>query len=115
MGAEFLVVITNDMWFGPSSVPFQHARMSVFRAIENRVPLARCANTGVSMFIDRWGRTSEMTEMNERKLIYGNLQPEPSTSLYNRWGDFLPRVSIFGTVLFIIIAIAFVKRGKYNE
>ncbi|MCP4583348.1 MAG: apolipoprotein N-acyltransferase [candidate division Zixibacteria bacterium] len=114
-GAEFLVVITNDMWFGRSSMPFQHARMSVFRAIENRVPIARCANTGVSMFIDSWGRTTGVTKMNEQKLIYGNLRPEQSTSLYNRWGDFLPKASIFGTLLFIIIAIAFAKRGKYNE
>jgi len=69
LGAEYLVVITNDMWFGPSSLPYQHARMSIFRAIENRVPLVRCANTGISMFVDRWGHVSNETETFEQELV----------------------------------------------
>ncbi len=113
-GAEFLVVITNDMWFGPSSVPYQHAQMSVFRAVENRVPLARCANTGVSMFIDRWGRVKGQTNMFEEKLVYGSIKPEVSKSFYNHCGNFLPVGSLLGTV-FIIFAVAFLKRGKYND
>lgn len=113
-GAEFLVVITNDMWFGPSSVPYQHAQMSVFRAVENRVPLARCANTGVSMFIDRWGRVEGQTNMFEEKLVYGSIKPEVSKSFYNRYGNFLPIGSLLGTV-FIIFAVAFLKKGKYND
>jgi len=114
LGAQFLVVITNDMWFGPSSLPFQHARMSIFRAVENRVPLARCANTGVSMFIDRWGRTSNVTQMDEKQLIVGDIQPEISASFYNRWGNFIPWGTLLGSIL-IIIAVAFIRRGKYNE
>jgi len=113
-GAQFLVVITNDMWFGPSSVPYQHAQMSVFRAIENRVPVARCANTGVSMFVDRWGRTHDETRMYEQKLIVEAMAPETSTSIYNRIGDILPLFALAGTLL-SIIAVAFLYRGKYNE
>jgi len=113
-GAEFLVVITNDMWFGPSSMPYQHAQMSVFRAIENRVPLARCANTGVSMFIDRWGRARKVTKMDEEKLIIGDIKPEISTSIYNRWGNFISQATLLGSIL-IIITVAFIRRGKYNE
>jgi apolipoprotein N-acyltransferase len=112
-GAQFLVVITNDMWFGPSSLPYQHARMSVFRAIENRVPLVRCANTGVSMFVDRWGRTYDETGMFERRMAVGSIKPEKSNSIYNRYGDILPVLCIAGTLL-SIIAVAFSRRKGYN-
>ncbi len=61
-GAEFLVVLTNDAWYGMSSAAYQHAACSVFRAIENRVPLVRCANTGYSCFIDRRGRIYDAVE-----------------------------------------------------
>ncbi len=54
-GAEFLIVITNDAWFGKSAAPYQHLQASVFRAIENGVPVIRAANTGVSAFISPSG------------------------------------------------------------
>ncbi|MBI4335574.1 MAG: apolipoprotein N-acyltransferase [Candidatus Omnitrophica bacterium] len=54
--AQFLVNITNDAWFMETSAPYQHAAASVFRAVENRVPVVRAANTGLSCFIDRTGR-----------------------------------------------------------
>jgi len=111
-GAQFLVVITNDMWFGPSSLPYQHAQMSIYRAIENRLPLVRCANTGISMFVDRWGRVYNRTKMFERKLIMGTIIPEQSTSIYNRVGDFLPICCIFGSIL--VIAVVVFMKGRYD-
>ncbi|MBI4974695.1 MAG: apolipoprotein N-acyltransferase, partial [Candidatus Omnitrophica bacterium] len=61
-GADFLVNITNDAWFGKSSAPYQHAQSSVFRAVENRVNIVRAANTGLSCFIDQKGRVIDSVE-----------------------------------------------------
>jgi len=61
-GAKFLVVITNDAWYGRSGAAYQHAACSVFRAIENRVPVVRCANTGYSCFIDSKGKIYDSVE-----------------------------------------------------
>lgn len=55
-GANLLVNLTNDGWYGRSSAPWQHLSMAVFRAVENRRGLVRSANTGVSAFIDPLGR-----------------------------------------------------------
>jgi len=58
-GANLLVNITNDAWYGRSSAPWQHLSMSVFRAVENRRSLVRSANTGVSAVIDPLGRITK--------------------------------------------------------
>jgi apolipoprotein N-acyltransferase len=55
-GARWLVVITNDGWFGRSAASIQHMQASVFRAVENRVWVVRAANTGWTGCIDPWGR-----------------------------------------------------------
>ncbi len=60
-GARLLVNQTNDAWFDETAAPVQHLSHSVFRAVENRVPLVRCANTGISCWIDPAGRIHEAT------------------------------------------------------
>ena len=86
-GARFLVNITNDAWFGRSSAPHQHARAAVFRAIENRIGIARSANTGVSMFVDPYGRTFETTRIFTPALRIGSLPLRAEETFYTRYGN----------------------------
>ena len=47
-GAQFITIQANDGWLGKSAGPYQHFELARLRAIENRVPIVRCANTGIS-------------------------------------------------------------------
>lgn len=60
-GAEFLVNITNDAWFGKSAASYQHMSMGALRAVENRVPIVRAANTGVSGAVEANGKLRDET------------------------------------------------------
>ena len=62
-GAEVLVNLTNDAWYGLSGAPYQFLRMVAMRAVETGRPVARAANTGVSAFIDPLGRIHEATPL----------------------------------------------------
>jgi apolipoprotein N-acyltransferase len=62
LGPNALVNITNDAWFGRTAEPHQHLALAVFRAVENRLELARAVNTGVSAHVDAAGRVRAQTQ-----------------------------------------------------
>lgn len=68
-GAHFMVTITNDAWFGRTSAPYQHLAQATFRAIENRIWLVRAANTGISAFVDPWGRIRKASGLFTREVL----------------------------------------------
>jgi apolipoprotein N-acyltransferase len=86
-GAEFMVTITNDAWFGASTAPFQHFGMVVLRAVENRRAFARAANTGVSGFIDSQGRILSATPIFEERAVTGAIPVERTVTFYTSYGD----------------------------
>lgn len=86
-GADFLVNISNDSWFGPTSAHYQHFAMAVFRCVENRRPLARAANTGISGFIDVSGRVLAQLPPFTEGINLCRLPVEKRTTFYGRFGD----------------------------
>jgi apolipoprotein N-acyltransferase len=111
LGAKFLVVITNDMWFGRTSLFEQHAMMAVLRAIENRLPVVRAANTGISMAADKTGRILAKSGVFKEEYLVVTIHPEESKSVYNNIGDIIPRASAI--VAFFCLIIAFLKKKEY--
>ncbi len=98
-GADLLVNITNDVWFGNSPAPYQHARMALVRAVEFRRPLVRCANTGISMIVDRTGRVRERLGMFVEGTLRAKVRPETPLTFYARVGDWIVPLSA-GVLLF---------------
>lgn len=88
-GADLLVNITNDAWFGRSSAPYQHAAHLVMRAIENRVGIARAANTGISGFVDPLGRQHQRTPLFVSAAETRRLETSEVIPPYTRFGDWM--------------------------
>ncbi len=108
-GADLLVNITNDGWFGRTQAPYQHFSASVFRAVENRLSLVRSANTGVSGFISPTGKiTGVVADKKGREtftpgLLTRQVELNFTTGLtfYSRFGDWF----IFLNLIFVALGI----------
>ncbi len=114
-GAQFLVNITNDAWFGRSSAARQHLAASVFRAVENRTFVVRAANTGISGFISPYGKISSLVSDSSGKDIfisgYGLNEvflPQKSPTGYQRRGD----IAIIICILLLVYAIFLLRRAS---
>lgn len=86
-GADFLVNVTNDAWYGRTSAPRQHLVQATFRAIENRVPLVRAANTGISAFVDADGRIRWEGPLFEMLWRVEEIRWTGVRTFYTRFGD----------------------------
>ena len=94
----WIVMVTNDAWFGGGSGPYQHYAMARYRAIEEGLPVARAASGGISAIVDAYGRqvaaTNSRTEYAEAQL-----PPAVSETPFALWG------SILLSVLFVFVAV----------
>lgn len=110
-GAQFIVNITNEARFGKTAGPYQLASIGVFRAVENRVYVIRCANTGVSCIIDPYGRILDRIKDQKgqdlfvRGVMTGLVIPLNSRTFYTRYGDWMVWVAMLGSVVFLVIAL----------
>lgn len=112
-GAQFLVVITNDGWFGNTSGPRQHAQIAVYRAIENRVWIARCANTGISEFIDPYGRIHSRTPFNREAVLTKSIALRKEDPYFVRHGTlFLTIILIADGLILCSVFFHPLRRGR---
>ncbi len=105
---DFMVNITNDAWFGKTAGPYQHFSMVVFRAIENRKPVIRSANSGISGFIDSSGRIIAKTGLFQKQLLTEDVKTDNTLTFYSRYGD------LFTYFCMVIAAILFINLKSWR-
>jgi apolipoprotein N-acyltransferase len=91
-GAQVLVNLTNDVWFGATRAPYQHRALAAFRAVENRVYLVRVTNTGLTSIIDALGREPAALPIFQSDALVYTIQPLRQSSLYTRFGDWFAQL-----------------------
>jgi apolipoprotein N-acyltransferase len=117
-GAEALLAITNDAWYGRTGAPYQFLAITAMRSAETRVWTARAANTGVSAIIDSRGRVRSRTRIFERGLLVEDvpLRPAPrGGSFYTRHGDVFAFACWIGTAVLGVIVRARLWGARRSE
>jgi apolipoprotein N-acyltransferase len=108
-GAELIVTLSNDSWFGSGPGGRLHQLGAAFRSIETRRPQVRATNTGISAVIDASGALVAMAGVEERATLIGRVVPERRrTTVVVRWGEWLGPVAL---ALAAVLTIAARRRG----
>lgn len=113
-GAQFLVNITNDAWFGRTSAPYQHMSMAIFRAVETRRAVARAANTGISAVIDPLGKKLKKTPLFREAVLTQSLPIMDQNTLYVNGGFMFERLCLGLLVLCAAWHIGAARLRKYR-
>jgi apolipoprotein N-acyltransferase len=104
-GAEYLVNITNDAWFGKTAASHQHISIAALRAVENRTPIVRAANTGISGIIDPTGELRNTTQLFTREFVIGDIAPNKGPrTFYSQFGDIFAYLCLMLTVTIGLLA-----------
>ena len=117
-GADVLLNITNDAWYGReplyarTTALWQHPAHMVMRAIENRVGVARAANTGISLFVDPIGRVHGATELFEADLSTEVVQTTDVITFYTRYGDLVGNGAAIAALLMVMVSVARTRRER---
>jgi apolipoprotein N-acyltransferase len=112
-GANFLVDITNDGWFLHSAGSHQHLANAIFRCVETRRPMVRAANTGVTCFVNEFGRvTQKLQDDTGSTFIEGvltgdvNVPTEHELTFYTRHGELFAKLCAVVTAIATVVGIA---------
>jgi apolipoprotein N-acyltransferase len=102
-GAELLINISNDGWYGRSAAPDQHLSMARVRAVENRRWLLRATNNGYTVSIDPYGREVASLAPDIRGVLRAPFSFRSDQTLYSRWGDWLAWLCVIAAVWFLVM------------
>lgn len=111
-GADLLINISNDAWFGRTSAPEQHLQLSVLRAVEQGKPLVRGTNTGISAFVDSRGRVLEHGRLFRAETLSMRVQTSRETTLFYFLAPILPGL---GLVLWLVMAYVLKRIGHVKR
>lgn len=103
--ANLIFIITNDGWWENTPGYIQHLNYARLRAIENRREIARCANTGISCFMDEFGNISQPTSWWQEAVIEKKMHPNNELTFFARFGDLLSYASLALSCLIIMFGI----------
>jgi len=103
-GADFLVNISNDAWYGDTAAAEQHLAMAAMRSIENRMPLVRSTNTGISAFVTDEGRIGPTTPLFHEDMMVETVLVRPVWSFYRAYGDVFLHLCQAAAVLMFLLA-----------
>jgi len=103
-GADVLVNITNDAWYGDSSAPYQALAMAAMRSVETKVPMIRTANTGISAIIKPSGEITARTPLFKRGTEIEDVAWRPVRTVYTMVGDLFSEICLSLTVLGVLAA-----------
>lgn len=112
-GANILVNMTNDAWFGKTAGPHQHLAISVFRAVENSRSIARCANTGISAHILPTGEIIKKADLFKEKALNCKLPLMDEKTIYTKYGDCFAYICL--VVLLSLGFFQFLEQKKNKE
>ncbi len=104
LGANVLVNITNDAWYGESSAPYQVLAMAAMRSVETKVPMVRVANTGISAIIEPSGRITNRTPLFKRGTEIEDVSWRPVRTVYTMVGDLFAELCFVLTIVGLLLA-----------
>ena len=114
-GSRLMVNITNDGWFGRSTAPYQHLNLVRYRAIENGMPTARLANSGVSAFIDQYGHYDLNTDIFVDAVIQRKMQLKTRDTPYQHYGDSVETALLWFFLAYVLACFGLVLINSRNK
>jgi len=112
LGANLLVTISNDSWYGRAGAQAQHFAGALLRSVETQRYLLRAAITGISGIVDQKGRIREQAPADRRAVLRGEARVFETRTLWVRWGYWLPRAADAAALAVLLFGVIRWRRSR---